>query len=380
MAEKVYNLYFHPLADIPGPKLWAASRLPFVSSMLRGTFAQDIRRIHEKYGGAVRLAPNEVSYAVPEAWHDVYDQRPDHPQFLKNAMWMKLPNGKEDPGLGGTTNIANHARMRKLMDTAFTYKALKAQESTVQSFVTLLMTRLREKASSGDGVVNAVDWFNFITFDIVGDLGFGESFGCLQNSHYHWWVDLISKYFKAQHFATMTRYYPAVEAIGMRLLPQRLLDQQRDHYQLAVDKIHRRLNLETQRNDFATPVIRDNKDLKIMSMEEIESTLNVIIIAGSETTATALSGITNNLIKYPKVLAKLVTEVRGKFPREEDITMAATRTLPYLNACISEGLRVCTPTPGGMPRVVPAGGGTVCGRWLPEKVSGTRWDRRSSQR
>lgn len=337
--------------------------------MLRGTFAQDIRRIHEKYGGAVRLAPNEVSYAVPEAWHDVYDQRPDHPLFLKNPMWQKLPDGTQDPGIGGTTIVANHARMRKLMDTAFTYKAVKAQESIIQSYVSLLMIRLRERAGPNGGVINAVDWFNFITFDIVGDLGFGESFGCLQNSHYHWWVNLVTKYFKAAHFAVMTRYYPAVEAIAMRLLPQSLLKEQQDHYQHTLDKIHRRLNLEKERNDFVTPMIKDNKDMQNMSMPEIESTLNVVIVAGSETTATALSGITNNLVKYPQVRAKLVTEIRDRFPREEEITMAATKNLQYLNAVISEGLRMCTPTPGGMPRITPPGGGSVCGRWLPENVS-----------
>lgn len=316
----------------------------------------------------MRLAPNEVSYAVPEAWHDMYDQRPDHPVFPKNPMWMKLPDGKQDPGLGGTINETDHARMRKLMDTGFTYKALKAQEGTVQSYVSLLITRLRERASLNDGIVNVVDWFNFIAFDIVGDLGFGESFDCLQNSHYHWWVNLITKYFKAAHFATMTRYYPTVEAIAMRLLPQSLLKEQRDHYQHTVDKIHRRLNLEKERNNFVTPVIKDNKDMQIMSMPEIESTLNVIIVAGSETTATALSGITNKLVQYPKVRAKLATEIREKFSRE-DITMAATKNLPYLNAVISEGLRICTPTPGGMPRITPPGGGSVCGRWLPENVS-----------
>lgn len=341
--------------------------------MLRGTFAQDIRRIHEKYGGAVRLAPDEVSYAVPEAWHDVYDQRPGRPAFSKNAMWLKLPDGRQDPGLGGTTNAADHARMRKLMDTAFTPKAAKAQEGIIQSYVSLLITRLREKAGGGDGgVVDVVDWLNFVTFDIVADLGFGESFECLKNSNYHWWVSLITKWFQAMHFTAMIRYYPALEAIGMKLLPRSLLEQQRAHFQLAVDKIHHRLNLETQRNDFATPLIKDNKDMQFMSMPEIESTLNVLIVAGSETTSTTLAGIINYLVQYPKVLAKLVNEVRERFPRDEEITMATTKNLRYLNACISEGLRICTPTPGGMPRVVTPGGGSVCGRWLPENVSDSR--------
>lgn len=334
--------------------------------MIKGTFVHDVRRIHEEYGDAVRLAPNEVSFAAPEAWHDVYQT------FPKNPIWNKLPNGKQDPGLATTTNIANHARMRKLMDQAFTYRALKAQESIIQSYVASLMIRLREKAAAGGsngGVIDAVNWFDFVTFDIVGDLGFGESFDCLKNSHYHPWVEMTCNYFQAMCLTAMTRYYPALEAISMKLLPQSLLDKQRDHFQLAVDKIRRRVNLETQRDDFVTPLIKNNKDMQLMTMEEIESTLNIIILAGSVTTSTALSGIISKLVQYPKVLELLVTEIRGNFSREEDITMTATKNLPYLNACISEGLRTCTPTPGGLARLAPAGGATVYGRWLPEDVS-----------
>lgn len=340
--------------------------------MLKGDNVHDVRRMHEKFGDAVRLAPNEVSFATPQAWHDVFDQRPEHLTFPKSPIWFKSPTGKPDPGLPFTTNIANHARMRKLMENAFTYKALKAQEAIIQSYVTLLMTRFQEIAVSEGpegGVVNVSDWFNFLTFDIVGDLGFGESFDCLKNSKYHSWVATTLKYMKATAFIAMTRYYSSLEAISMKLIPKSLLRKLDDHYQFAVDKIHRRMNLETQRLDFVTPMIKDNKDYENMSMEEIEATLNVLIISGSETTATALSGITNYLIQYPHVLQKLVSEIRERFSKEGDITMTSIKDLPYLNAVVSEGMRTCSPTPGGLPRIAPPGGGTVCGRWLPGNVS-----------
>lgn len=342
--------------------------------MVTGNFAHDVQRLHEKYGDAVRLAPDEVSFAAPEAWHDIFDHRPEHLTFPKHPLWAKLPDGKVDPGLVTTTNIANHARMRKLMENSFTYKTLKSQEAIIQSYVTLLMTRFREIAVSKEpkgGVVNVSDWFNFTTFDIVGDLGFGEPFGCLENGEYHPWVALIFNFIQALVMTTMTRYYPILEAISMKLVPKSLLKKQEDHKQFAIERIHRRMNLETQRPDFMTPLIRDNKDYQQMSMEEIESTVTFVTLAGSETTATTLSGITNNLIqtRYSHVLQKLVSEILEKFDKEEDITMASTKDLPYLNAVVSEGLRACSPTPGGLPRAAPPGGGTVCGRWLPPNVS-----------
>lgn len=370
MARGIYLLYFHPLAYIPGPKLWAISRLPYIYSMFKGYYTQDLQKLHEKYGEAVRTAPDEVSFATPQAWYDIFDQNSDQQTFPKNFRYYKLPNGQPDPGLAMTVNFADHRRMRKLMEHGFTQRALKAQETIIQSYVTLLMTRLRENAEGPQGgVANMMDWFNFVTFDIVGDLGFGESFGCLEESRYHPWITMVSDYVKALTLTAMMRHYPALEAILMRLLPQSLLDKQKKHFQFAVDKIRRRMNLETRRDDFVTPLLRHNKDMQIMSVMEIEATLNILIVAGSETTATTLTGTINSLVQNSAVLQKLVSEIREEFVKEENITMAATKNISYLNACIREGLRTSSPTPCGMPRMAPPNGGTVCGRRLPGNVS-----------
>lgn len=42
--------------------------------------------------------------------------------------------------------------------------------------------------------------------------------------------------------------------------------------------------------------------------------------------------------------------------------------LPYLNAVINEGLRIAPPSVIGVPRIVPKGGDTICGQWVPEGV------------
>ena len=118
-----------------------------------------------------------------------------------------------------------------------------------------------------------------------------------------------------------------------------------------------------------TPIIEFNGDLQRMSLPEIESTFSLLIVAASETTATTLSGITNYLIQTPPVMQSLVTEIRGAFETEQDINMDSVRELPYLGAVIFEGLRLCNPLPVSLPRLVPPGGDTVCGQWLPGKVS-----------
>lgn len=77
----------------------------------------------------------------------------------------------------------------------------------------------------------------------------------------------------------------------------------------------------------------------------------------------------NYLANNPEKLKVLATEVRDKFKTEEEISLDAVRHLPYLNAVISEALRLCPPVPWMLPRRVPASGGEVAGVWLPGGVS-----------
>jgi hypothetical protein len=83
----IKRIWFHPLSKYPGPKLWAASRIPYVISLLRGSLNEDMLKMHEKYGDVIRLAPNEVSFAVEEAWRDIYMHRPGHKEVVKDAVW-----------------------------------------------------------------------------------------------------------------------------------------------------------------------------------------------------------------------------------------------------------------------------------------------------
>ncbi|OAF62286.1 hypothetical protein VC83_00853 [Pseudogymnoascus destructans] len=76
-----------------------------------------------------------------------------------------------------------------------------------------------------------------------------------------------------------------------------------------------------------------------MSVPEIEAIANAIMIAGSETTATLLSGMTYHLLKNPETLKKLAREIRGAFATEEGITLIGVGKLKYLLAVLDENLR-----------------------------------------
>jgi cytochrome P450 len=105
-----------------------------------------------------------------------------------------------------------------------------------------------------------------------------------------------------------------------------------------------------------------------MSKEEITATFSILLVAGSETTATLLSAVTFYLLKYPKVMDKLRNEVRTTFQNEDEITQISVNKLKYLFAVLEEGMRMHPPAPRGGPRVVPESGATVDGIWIPGGV------------
>ncbi|KAL8953132.1 MAG: hypothetical protein Q9222_001015 [Ikaeria aurantiellina] len=388
ICQAVYNLFFHPLAKFPGPKLWAASRLPFIFCMLTGQLVRREREIHEKYGEIVRLAPDEVSFANEQAWTDIYTARRGHkrtqrdrayyigryPHLHKTTRLTQLaPNNQADNII--TTNDAKfHLRARTLLSNSFTEDALRTQHTLINGHADTMVNQIKDlvcQDPSGKGaLINMTDWLNFFTMDVIGDLAFGEAFGCLKSGQYHSWVRTLFSYLKGMSLAAAPRYYPTAEFLFEKFIPKSVLEGQRQHTEYTHSKINRRLDMKTDRPDFVTPFMKNNANYETMSRDEILATFNFIIVGGSETTATALTGVFNHLTKKEnkQIMVRLCTEIRTTFNAEEDITIEATKELLYLEAVINEGLRICNPIPGGLPRVVPEGGDSYCGVHLPGGV------------
>ena len=68
-------------------------------------------------------------------------------------------------------------------------------------------------------------------------------------------------------------------------------------------------------------------------------------------------------------MALLVEELRSAFKDEDSITVETLAALPYLNACIEEGLRMYPPVPTGLPRKTPEGGALIGDHWIPEGIT-----------
>ncbi len=62
---------------------------------------------------------------------------------------------------------------------------MRRQEPTIVKYVDLLLSKLNEMGEGGAKPVNIEACYNWTTFDVVGELVFGQSFGCLESVHYH---------------------------------------------------------------------------------------------------------------------------------------------------------------------------------------------------
>lgn len=106
-----------------------------------------------------------------------------------------------------------------------------------------------------------------------------------------------------------------------------------------------------------------------VSEAEQLSNAELLIGAGSETTATSLSGTVYLLLRNPECMAKLVKEVRSAFNTEAEMTFAAVDKLEYVGAVLNESLRMYPPVPGRLPRTTGPQGDEILGKWVPPYVS-----------
>ena len=72
------------------------------------------------------------------------------------------------------------------------------------------------------------------------------------------------------------------------------------------------------------------------------------------------------LLEEPEYLQHLSKEVRDRFETYRDITPSAVASLPLLNACLEESLRLLPSNNTGLPRLSP--GAIVDGQYIPKGV------------
>jgi len=148
------------------------------------------------------------------------------------------------------------------------------------------------------------------------------------------------------------------------LIPKRVLHEAKSTFEMAHLKLHNRKHKQPKYTDFMTHLIAAEKKGQI-DPEDLTSNAPVFVVAGSETTATLLSGATYLLLTSPRVYTLLTQEIRGAFANVAEISIARAGELRYLSAVIDESLRLYPPAPSNHPRLLPRQGANIAGQYVP---------------
>ncbi|KAI9052864.1 hypothetical protein LZ554_003136 [Drepanopeziza brunnea f. sp. 'monogermtubi'] len=370
LLTALYNITLHPLAKFPGPKLYAAFYFPAYWSLYQGNEPAVYKQQHEKYGPVVRMRPNKLSFSTSQATKDIYVTRRAHnyPLVKDPDLYSEVIEGS--PGNVSNVDIQNHKRQRRVMSHAFSTSALREQEDIVHRYTDLLISRLHEKITGPEkGNVDISQWLNFTTFDVIGDLAFDNQFHFLETGQNSVWMSALFDSISTTAFLRICRGYPLVHftmQLVMKLSPtvaSKIMKIKDD----SAGVMTRRMKSDTQRKDFTSYFMKHNNGQ--MTDEEFNANADLFMLAGTETSATLLSGLIFLLTQNPTVFHKLREEIDANFKSMSEMTFVKEAQLPYLHACIEEALRCYPPAPLDLPRLTPPEGAVIDGVHIPGNTS-----------
>jgi benzoate 4-monooxygenase len=231
-------------------------------------------------------------------------------------------------GLFNTRDRAEHTRKRKTISHTFSSKNVGEFETYMNQNLSLFVKQwdsLTTRAHGGFARIDCLNWFNYLAFDIIGDLAFGVPFGMLEKGK-----DITE--IRKTPDSPIT-YAPAVEVLNRRgevsgtlgclpalkayakWLPDPFFSQGLAAVEslagIAVARVSQRLDGEQdlKRMDLLARLM-EGKDETGAKLGRAELTAEALtqLIAGSDTTSNTSCAILYWVTKTPGVLEKLQKE------------------------------------------------------------------------
>ncbi|KAJ7719960.1 benzoate para-hydroxylase [Mycena metata] len=364
------------LPRIPGPFLARWTNLWLAFHAHRGRRYIVVHKAHQRYGVFVRIGPNHVSISSPDALSVVYGQGPRAPS--KSAYYDAFVcNG--NPSIFSTRDRRDHSTKRRAMSHVFSSSALEEFVPLIHSTLGQFMLKMDVLCEAGE-FFDLLPWLNYLAFDILSDLAFGEPIGMLQQGS-----DVVSVHLsdnslanenaialvdKREHFAAVagieswipwvTKYMPFLSGIQAATSLE----------QLAHRQVLRRLSSFRNRNDILGKLINargcDARSPNAAEIAGLTAESVTLLVAGSDTTSNSIAVILHFIITNPPVYDELLRVLLDATSDSNEPGYEQVKNIPYLQAVINEGLRLHSITAIGLPRSAPSGGLVCCGLYFPE--------------
>ncbi|KAK4545870.1 hypothetical protein LTR36_002434 [Oleoguttula mirabilis] len=322
-------------------------------------------KINSKHGSTARIGPSMLITSDPELFRRMSAVRST---FTRGPWYAALKLHPERDNITSYVDERKHADIRNRMAPGYSGKENPHLEQDVDDQLLKLFELVQTKyvAKPEEGIFRTMDISretSFFTLDVISKVAFGQTFGFL---------DLDEDPFG--YLENLAQLLPAIIVFGVYTeltnimkvpLIKAALPKSTDKRGLgrvmgfARDRVQERFDHK--------PVVRQDMLNSFISrgltQGELESETLTQITAGSDSTASALRITLHFICTSPPIQERLLAEARagieaGLISRPV-IKDTEARQLPYLQACIKEGLRIYPPVTGLMAKMVPDGGAKI---------------------
>ncbi|EAL89380.1 cytochrome P450 [Aspergillus fumigatus Af293] len=339
---------------IPFPVLAIGTKLAFLSG--RSTYR--FHSLHQSYGNIVRFAPGQATTNTVKALRQIYSTGTGKgAAFLKTSFYRNISRRN----IFTAADPVYHASVRKLFGPSFTPGSMHAHAGVIRECILRLHEVIRDKLETHNTIsLNELLYCHSV--DTVSEVLLGKPLGCLKRGKPYFWTEQLPRIF---YWATIRDQFEGSGIpTAIKWLLRRFL---RKGIRLRAEQarmrlINEQLHAPHTRRDIMVEVMERSGGSELPE-DEIAENFSAIMLAGFHTTQNALCAVIYLVLTHPEAHVKLVQELQTAFASADDISGDVAAQLPYLNAVITEALRLYPPVPLGGPRVSP--GAYVDGVYIP---------------
>ncbi|KAK7897458.1 hypothetical protein LTR67_005347 [Exophiala xenobiotica] len=367
----VYRLFFSPFTAVPGP-LWAKVS-PFWLWIhdLRGTAAEEIDQLHREYGSIVQIGPNEVSVSDVDIHNSVLFCQA--PKFFKAPYYyVTFKTGPHN--MFTAIDPHEHSFCRRLVSRAFSRKSVLEFEPAIHETVQAALSIIEQQTKAG-APVDIVKVFRSLALDFITRFTYGGSVNALQVPGLN--APLLDAFdqFATSNFLFMMCPALRIPAITiLSLIPAKTfqaIPSMRKSVNAALDWHEKVAEEQKDSDDQFRPMLMSEIQAAEVQQQQLSRDFLLAegvggVFAGTDTTSTMLYLTFRALCMNKEIYEKLHEELKSALPNQAVTPkLIDLEAMPYLTACVKEGLRYASPVRSRLPRVCPPSGWQYKGSFFP---------------
>ncbi|KAJ4991166.1 benzoate 4-monooxygenase cytochrome p450 [Stagonosporopsis vannaccii] len=357
-----------PLKNIPGPFLAKFSNVWRLWNHYGQTHIETQKELHKKYGDVVRLGPNTVSIADAGLLKTIYSTRGTFLKARHIAVNDALQNGHLIQNLFSTRSNEYHAKGLRPVQKLYNFQSALQLEPLMNDDLRVFGTELERRFMLGDNkgkTCDIADWISYFAWDFLGDMTWSKRMGFMEQGKDV--GGMLQTAENVMRYFSVVGQIPALDKLlGKNTYLTKLykFDDFAVAAGYAVERFVERMQNMGEfkdKNDFVNGFLAAKEARPdLVSDNEVIGYMILNILGGADTLAICTKATFYHLLKSPAAKAKLVQELRdANLPNPAPYQ--ALEKLPYLDACIKEGLRMHPVVGHILERVVPATGMSLPG-------------------